>query len=215
MNDEIQPRPKIERLSVAERKRRQRKRLRDAGLMAVEIWVPPEQRGALRRIEKLLREGVVPDLPSAPEGNTGGDVMNIELLRESLNNLTSGNGFSFAATQMDGNEAIEVVVEDRAEFPIMVWFDGEQILAVTYLWDEKQVTDGSKVALLSTLLELNVPLPLSSFGKIGGHYVIFGSLLATSSMDNITTELEVLSDNTLEAIEIVAPYLKSSVSGGQ
>ena len=141
--------------------------------------------------------------------------MNIELLRESLNNLTSGNGFSFAATRMEGDEAIEVVVEDRAEFPITVWFDGEKILAVTYLWDEKQVTDDSKVALLSTLLELNVPLPLSSFGKIGGHYVIFGSLSATSSMDNITTELEVLSDNTLEAIEIVAPYLKSSVNGGQ
>lgn len=133
--------------------------------------------------------------------------MNIELLRESLNNLTSSNGFGFTASELDGDEGIEVIVEDRAEFPIFVWFDGEQILAVTYLWDESQISQENRSELLSTMLELNISLPLSSFGKIASRYVIFGALSASTSIDNVTTELEVLSDNTLEAIEIVSPYL--------
>ena len=57
------------------------------------------------------------------------------------------------------------------------------------------------------MLEMNVPLPLSSFGKVGDHYVVFGALAAGSTIEDVVTELEVLSDNTLEAIEIVGPYL--------
>jgi hypothetical protein len=61
--------------------------------------------------------------------------------------------------------------------------------------------------LLAALLEMNVPLPLSSFGKIGDRYVVFGALAAGSTIEDVVTELEVLSDNTLEAIEVVGPFL--------
>ena len=54
---------------------------------------------------------------------------------------------------------------------------------------------------------MNVPLPLTSFGKVGDRYVVFGALAAGSTIEDVVTELEVLSDNTLEAIEIVGPYL--------
>ena len=204
-----EPKVRNPRMTVAERKRRQRQRMRDEGLAPVEVWIPLEHRTALRRIERLLRDGIVPEIPPAVQVNTNEEVMNFDLLREILNDHTSANGYGFAVTNLDGEDALEVVVEDRVEFPILVWFDGEQLLAVTYLWDESQVRPDSRTEMLAALLELNVPLQLSSFGKIRDRYVLFGALSANSTLDHITTELEVLSDNTLEAIEIIAPYLTS------
>lgn len=204
-----EPKVRNPRMTVAERKRRQRQRMRDEGLAPVEVWIPLEHRTALRRIERLLRDGIVPDIPPAVQVNTNEEVMNFDFLREILNDHTSANGYGFAVTNLDGEDALEVVVEDRVEFPILVWFDGEQLLAVTYLWDESQVRPDSRTEMLAALLELNVPLQLSSFGKIRDRYVLFGALAANSTLDHITTELEVLSDNTLEAIEIIAPYLTS------
>lgn len=136
--------------------------------------------------------------------------MDIQLLRESLDELTTSNGYRFAAKLSDGDDAIEVIVEDREEFPILVWVDGEQILCVTYLWNEAQIDPEQRSTMYGLMLEVNISLPLSSFGKIGGRYVLFGALSAKSSINSIITEVEVLSDNTLEAIEIVAPYLQAA-----
>jgi uncharacterized protein YjfI (DUF2170 family) len=195
-------------LSAAERKRRQRDRLQKAGLTAVEVWIPSRHRPFLRRVEQLLRRNVVPELVETEETKSWGKrTMDIKMLRETLDAFTSENGFTFAARAADGEDAIEVVVEDRDEFPIVVSTDDEQILCMTYLWDEAQVKPESRTDLLSALLEMNVPLPLSSFGKIGDRYVVFGALAAGSTIGDVVTELEVLSDNTLEAIEAVSPYL--------
>ena len=195
-------------LSAAERKRRQRDRLQNAGLTAVEVWIPARHRPFLRRVEQLLRRNVVPALVETEETESWGKrAMDIKLLRETLDEFTSENGFTFAARPADGDEAIEVVVEDRDEFPIRVSTDDEQILCMTYLWDEGQVKPESRTDLLTALLEMNVPLPLSSFGKIGDRYVVFGALAAGSTIGDVVTELEALSDNTLEAIEVVSPYL--------
>ena len=196
------------RLSVAERKRRQRRKLRQSGLTSVEVWIPGHYRTVLRRIERLLRNGIVPDLPKIHSLiNRGEEKMDLKLLRESLDNLTTSDGFNFTAAEAENGDAIEVVVEDRQEFPIMVWLDGEQVLCVTYLWDEAQVKSERRTEMLSTMLEMNVPLTLSSFGKIGDRYVLFGALSASSSVDDVITELEVLSENTLEAIDVVSPFL--------
>lgn len=193
-------------MTVAERKRRQRAKLQEQGLKPVEVWIPSEHRSVLRRVEQMLRQGVVPELsPMQTATLNGKEIMDIKLMRETLNDYTSENGFSFATAEADGS--VEVIVEDREEFPIVVTADDEQILCITYLWDEAQVKSDQRTEMLSALLEMNVPLPLSSFGKIGDRYVLFGALAATSQMEDVVNELEILSDNTLEAIEAVAPYL--------
>lgn len=193
-------------LSVAERKRRQRARLQEGGLKPVEVWIPAEHRTVLRRVEQMLRQGIVPDLSLVQQSTlTGKEKMDIKLLQETLNDFTSENGFRFMTSA--GEDAVEVVVEDREEFPILVSADDEQVLCLTYLWDEAQVKSDGRTEMLSALLEMNVPLPLSSFGKIGDRYVLFGALAANSSIEDVINELEILSDNTLEAIEMVAPYL--------
>lgn len=195
-------------LSPAARKRRQRRRLQAAGLSAVEIWVPREHRLAVRRFERLLRQGVVPPMPPLCEIDLRGDrIMDIDLLRETLDGYTSENGYTFRAGAAGDGDGLEVVVEDRDEFPIRVTVDPEQTLCLTCLWDEGQVRPDRRAELLTTLLEMNVPLPLSSFGKVADRYVIFGALAASASTEDLVAELETLSDNTLEAVEAVVPYL--------
>lgn len=198
--------PNRKPMSVAERKRRQRARLQDSGFRPVEVWIPAEHRGVLRQVEQMLRRGHVPDLEKLRQSTPyGKEDMNLNLLKETLDDFTSENGFRFSARQSE--DTVEVVVEDREEFPILVSADDEQILCVTYLWDEAQVKADGRTDMLAGLLEMNVPLPLSSFGKIGDRYVLFGALAAGSSVADVVTELEILSDNTLEAIEAVAPFL--------
>lgn len=196
-------------MSVAERKRRQRARLQESGYKPVEVWIPAEHRGVLRQVEQMLRRGAVPNLQSlresTPYGLNGKEDMDINLLKETLNDFTSENGFRFSASQAE--DTVEVVVQDREEFPILVSSDDEQILCVVYLWDESQVKSDGRTDMLAALLEMNVPLPLSSFGKIGDRYVLFGALAANSSVEDVIIELETLSDNTLEAIEAIAPFL--------
>ena len=200
--------PAREPLSAAARKRRQRRRLQAAGLTAVEVWVPPEHRPAVRRFERLLRLGIVPPMPTVRDIDPKGELaMDLNLLRETLDEYTSDNGYTFRTRTLDGEAGLEVVVEDRDEFPILLSADDEQTLCLTYLWDEAQVKQDKRTALLTTLLEMNVPLPLSSFGKVADRYVIFGALTATASTEDLVVEIETLSDNTLEVLEVVAPYL--------
>ena len=133
--------------------------------------------------------------------------MDLKLLHKTLDGYTSENGFSFRAMESEGEGEIEVVVEDRDEFPILVSADDEQVLCITYLWSDGEIRADRRTELLTALLEMNVPLPLSSFGKVGDRYVIFGALAASASIEDLVTELETLSDNTLEALEAVAPFL--------
>ena len=193
--------------SVAERKRTQRARLRNSGLVPVEVWIPRRHRPILRRLEALLRQDIVPELPRPYHVTASGErIMDLNLLRETLNGLTTQDGFHLNAGEADGG-IFEVVVEDREEFPIVVSADEEQVLCLTYLFDDSQVKADARTELLETMLEMNVPLPLSSFGKVGGRYVIFGALSASCDVPDVVNEIEVLSDNTLEAIEAVSPYL--------
>jgi uncharacterized protein YjfI (DUF2170 family) len=193
--------------SMAERKRNQRARHRESGLVPVEVWIPRRHRPVLRRLEALLRQDIVPELPRPYHVTASGErVMDLNMLRESLNGLTTENGFHLSASESDG-DVVEIVVEDREEFPIVVSTDEEQVLCLTYLFDDSQVKADSRTEMLSTMLEMNVPLPLSSFGKVGARYVIFGALAANCTVQDVITEIEVLSDNTLEAIEAVGGHL--------
>ena len=58
------------------------------------------------------------------------------------------------------------------------------------------------------MLELNIPMPLSSFAKIDDKYVVYGALSVQSNMQEIEQELSVLSDNCLEVIDEMSNFLK-------
>lgn len=129
-------------------------------------------------------------------------------LAAALNGVETNGGLTFSAELMsDGVDMIKVEVQDREEFPIFVSVDEDQILCTTYLWRENEVKPERKGELLEVALTMNVPMPLSSFGKLGDQYMLFGAMATSSSIDDVRLEVETLSENTLNAIETMADYL--------
>jgi uncharacterized protein YjfI (DUF2170 family) len=60
---------------------------------------------------------------------------------------------------------------------------------------------------LTTLLELNPSVPLSSFGRVGERFVLLGALRRDAGIDEIAREIAVLSDNALDALDALSDYL--------
>jgi len=130
-------------------------------------------------------------------------------LADSLHKAKFNNGAALTPEIIEEDlQVLQVLIQDREEFPVYVTIDDSQILCVSYLWQEQEIIPEQREALLEALLALNIPMPLSSFSKIGHQYIIFGALSTCSDADAILHEIETLSDNTLEAIELMADYLK-------
>jgi len=110
----------------------------------------------------------------------------------------------------DENSVICIKVEDREEFPIYMTLDEGQILCTTHLFGEDQVDQSRRVEMIEDMLMLNISIPLSAFSKVGSQYVMFGALSPNSSTDDLLHEIELLSDNVLDAIDAVSDFLKEA-----
>ncbi|VAW56014.1 hypothetical protein MNBD_GAMMA07-200 [hydrothermal vent metagenome] len=110
----------------------------------------------------------------------------------------------------DENSVICIKVEDREEFPIYMTVDEGQILCTVHLFGEDQVDPGQRSEMIEDMLMLNISIPLSAFSKVGSQYVMFGALSPSSSIEDLLHEIEMLSDNVLEAIDAISDYLKEA-----
>lgn len=136
--------------------------------------------------------------------------MNIHTIANYLNELAdnSHTGFSFDSLPITGEvDVLQVTIEGREELPIFLSVTDDQILCIAYLWGEEEVKQDSRSEMLEAMLEMNIPMPLSSFSKIDNKYVVFGALSVNSSLTEIEHELAVLSDNSLDVIDDMADYL--------
>lgn len=117
-------------------------------------------------------------------------------------------GMGFEPLLISGEQdVLQVIVEGFDEMPIFVTVTEEQMLCISYLFDINELKDGVTNELNATLLQLNVPMPLSSFAIIEDKYSIFGSLSVNSSFDDIAHELVCLADNAIDALETIEEYL--------
>lgn len=136
--------------------------------------------------------------------------MNIHKIADHLIGLAdnSDTGMSFDCQPISGEvDVLQISVLGREELPIFVSVTDDQILCITYLWGEDEVKPEQKANMQESMLEMNIPMPLSSFAKIGDKYVIFGALSVNSSFDDIEHELAVLSNNAIEVIDDMGDYL--------
>lgn len=136
--------------------------------------------------------------------------MNIHKIADHLNTLAdnSDTGLVFDCQPISGEvDVLQISVIGREELPIFVSVTDDQILCITYLWGEDEVKPGSLAEMHTSMLEMNIPMPLSSFSKIGDKYVIFGALSMSSSFLDIEHELAVLSNNALKVIDDMSEYL--------
>ncbi len=133
----------------------------------------------------------------------------LEQLMKDLDKQKLSDGMSLSVEMFDGENAVaSITVEDREEFPIYMTVDEGQILCISYLFGEDEVDQSKRAEMMESMLLMNVSIPLSAFSKIGSQYIMFGALSPTSSIEELLHEIELLSDNGLEAIDAISDYLK-------
>ncbi|WP_435236170.1 YjfI family protein [Psychromonas sp. PT13] len=136
--------------------------------------------------------------------------MNIHKIATHLNQHhdSAETGFSFDCTPIKGDiDVLQVEVIGREEIPIFLSISDNQILCIAYLWGEDEIKADLKANMMEAMLEMNIPMPLSSFAKIEDKYVVFGALSVNSNLDDIELEIVTLSDNSLEVIAEMDSYL--------
>jgi len=136
--------------------------------------------------------------------------MNIHKIAAHLNALgdNSATGMSFDCQPISGEvDVLQITIAEREELPIFVSVTDDQILCITYLWGEDEVKPETRSAMQESMLEMNIPMPLSSFSKIGDKYVMFGALSSNSTFNDIEHELAVLSNNAIEVIDDMSEFL--------
>ncbi|NQZ80717.1 MAG: YjfI family protein [Colwellia sp.] len=136
--------------------------------------------------------------------------MNIHKIANHLNTLAdnSETGMVFDCQPISGEvDVLQITVIDREELPIFVSVTDDQVLCITYLWGAEEVKSDRIHEMHESMLEMNIPMPLSSFSKIGDKYVIFGALSINSTFEDIEHELGVVSNNAIEIIDDMSDYL--------
>ena len=101
----------------------------------------------------------------------------------------------------------KLTVSGREELPTFVTQAQSQLLCICYLWTEAEINPVQRTALLEAMLDLNVAIPLSSFGRIGDKYVLHGALACDAGEDDLAQDLLALSDNAVDALVAMADYL--------
>lgn len=103
---------------------------------------------------------------------------------------------------------VQISIEGRQELPIYLTSSEAQILCLCYLWSDDEVLPERRGELLETLLDLNPSMPLSSFGRVGKRFVLFGALARDAKVQDIAHDVAILSDNALDALDALSEFLQ-------
>ena len=136
--------------------------------------------------------------------------MNIKKIATALQELNSDarEGFDFDYQIIPGEEEVlQISLQGREEIPVYLTETDTQLLCISYLWDESEIKADSKTEMVEMMLDMNIPMPLSSFSRIGDKYAVFGALSLSSSAEDIAHEIVTLSDNSLDAIDVMSDFL--------
>ena len=134
--------------------------------------------------------------------------MNTRDLALRISDLSSFEGYEFDCQPIPGDtEVLQSTLREFEELPSFVSVTDTQILCITYLFTEDEVKPESRTELLEEMLELNIPMPLSSFAKLGDRYVVFGALAVNSDIEDICHEIITLTENAVESIDALEEFL--------
>ncbi len=104
-------------------------------------------------------------------------------------------------------DVLQVTVPERDTLPMFISISGPQLLLIAHLFRDQDVEQSKRTAMLERMLELSVLIPLSSYGKMGELYVVFGAMAIDSPMDDILFEIHHLSENAIEARTAMKEFL--------
>ena len=92
--------------------------------------------------------------------------MNIHEIANHLNTIedNSTTGLMFDCQPISGDvDVLQITIFGREELPIFLSVTDDQILCITYLWDEQEIVTEKRAQMLEAMLEMNIPMPLSAF----------------------------------------------------
>ncbi len=134
--------------------------------------------------------------------------MNTSEISTQFLSLESFKGHQFDCQPIPGDvDVLQIKVEGVETIPVYVSASDNQVLCIAYLWTEQDVDPKQREDMLESMLEMNIPIPLSSFSKIDDMYVIFGALSINSSFEDIVHEVITLSENAEDALTAMECYL--------
>lgn len=103
---------------------------------------------------------------------------------------------------------VQVSIDGREELPIFITCSDTQILCMCYLWAEDELDPSRRAEFLETLLDLNPSVPLSSFGRVGDRFVLFGALARDARVESVAQDVAALSDNAIDALDALSEFMQ-------
>ncbi|MFV2055171.1 MAG: YjfI family protein, partial [Thiohalomonadales bacterium] len=117
------------------------------------------------------------------------------------------DGSDFEIQPIPGEvDVLQIIVEQFDELPIYVSITDSQIICIVYLCKETDINPEKRNQMMESMLEMNIPVPLSSFAKVSDSFVIFGALSLDSSFEDIVHEITTLNENSIEAMDVLEEY---------
>lgn len=117
---------------------------------------------------------------------------------------------------IDGVEpSLHIVMKEFGDLPVFLTVAGEQIIVESVLWSKDEVADveGFNDAVLRTHKYFPLStISLDSMSDGQDYYHMFGALSASSLLDNVVFEIEVLATNVIQATEAYGEFLTSQVA---
>ncbi|MCU7837055.1 MAG: YjfI family protein [gamma proteobacterium symbiont of Taylorina sp.] len=192
-----------------------RKRLREKGFVKKEVWILPENAVQLAVQEKRLRKMM---FTTSTEGE---GVMAINTskwtttrLYEALKASDLSSDAQATIEIIEGIEpSIQIIMHEYGDLPVFVTVSGDQLVAESILWAVSQVVD--KSLFNEAVLRTHKYFPLSSISldkEADGedYYQMFGALSASSSLENVIFEIDILASNVIQATEAYDDFIKSN-----
>jgi uncharacterized protein YjfI (DUF2170 family) len=148
--------------------------------------------------------------------NTEGNTMEVAMtqllgIERALARKLGSVGVSGNLLPAEGGGGVPVMrisIEGQEELPVFVTGSPSQVLCICYLWTEDEIRPDRRAEMLEAMMDLNMAIPLSNFGRIGGRYVLFGSLAHDASPESIATDVAMVADNAFEALDVFTEFLK-------
>lgn len=193
-----------------------RSRMRERGLVKLELWVRPEHRDPLRWVARQLLDGASLDpvanslTPAPGQERIMPEIWTTQSLKQALSKADDGGPMPGEMTveMVEGvTPALKAVMHLYGDLDIFVSVEGEQILCSVLLWPVAEQEDPD--AFNRMILGLNKAMPLSAFGltKLGEDpwYELFGALSSRSLLSAVVTELRTLASNAIDVVEDLHP----------
>ena len=134
--------------------------------------------------------------------------MNLQDLSLYFSDLNT-EGYQFDCQIIPGEvEVLQILIEGFEELPIYISVTDTQVLCISYLWSEDEIRAETKSEMFEMMLDMNIPMPLSSFSRIQDRYVIFGALSINSRIEDVVHEVITLGENSVEVLTVMTDFLQ-------